>query len=556
MAPVCLSACRLACQFLNARLAVWLSMFLLLPLFTHCVDAIITYGRQILLHIRSSLETQSKDCPITHDRFHSTFSHLPVTCVRRLPCCIIYQRKRRRKRGNHGGIRVRIRREFSSTQSSRCSSTLLTGHNGLYLTRRSWDVRFVNHRPIVPDQNWTPDYCAPARLCVQSRGVNLQNLIPLKYVRQSQIQTVHCHVKMALVNARSVSNKTFILNDFFTSRGLDFLFLTETWTGADESSIFGELCPLNCSFISTPRCVRRGGGVTMVFRNQYKIQTIFAENFSTFKSQCVLIESPTTQLLCVLVYRPPKPDKDFIKEFSDFISHIITLYDHLLILGDFNIHVCCPGKPMVTEFTHVLDSFDCIQHVDKATHVLGHTLDLVMSYGFPIDNISIEDASFSDHKPIVFNVILSSLTYAAKNTSVYSCCINSLTANQFSDLYKTNDVSTAILAAAEQSSSPENFIYLFNSSSSAILDSVAPFKYKSPKCKSQPWLDDTTRSFRQICRKAERRWKKYHLTVSFEIFKNSLVNFQKAARKARAKFFSDIISKYSHTLKILFSTIN
>ncbi len=196
MAPVCLSACRLACQFLNARLAVWLSTFLLLPLFTHRVDAIITYGRQILLHIRSSLETQSKDCPITHDRFHSTFSHLPVTCVRRLPCCIIYQRKRRRKRGN----RVRIRREFSSTQSSRCSSTLLTGHNGLYLTRRSWDVRFVNHRPIVPDQSWTPDYCAPARLRVQSRGVNLQNLIPLKYVRQSQKQTVHSHVKMAQVN--------------------------------------------------------------------------------------------------------------------------------------------------------------------------------------------------------------------------------------------------------------------------------------------------------------------------------------------------------------------
>ncbi len=147
MAPVCLSACRLACQFLNARLAVWLSMFLLLPLFTNCVDAIITYDRQILLHIRSLLETQSKDCPITHDRFHSTFSHLPVTCVRRLPCCIIYQRKRRRKRGNRGGIHVRIRREFSSTQSFRCSSTLLTGHNGLYLTRRSWDVRYVNHRP-------------------------------------------------------------------------------------------------------------------------------------------------------------------------------------------------------------------------------------------------------------------------------------------------------------------------------------------------------------------------------------------------------------------------
>lgn len=127
------------------------------------------------------------------------------------------------------------------------------------------------------------------------------------------------------------------------------------------------------------------------------------------------------------------------------------------------------------------------------------------------------------------------MIHAAKNTGVYSRSINSHTANHFSGMYKTNFVSTAISTAAEQSSSPENFISLFNSSCSAILDSIAPLK-QIPKFKSQPWLDDTTRSLRQICRKAERRWKKDHLTVSFEIFRNSLVNFQKAARKARAKF--------------------
>ncbi len=86
---------------------------------------------------------------------------------------------------------------------------------------------------------------------------------------------------MALVNARSVSN------NFFTSRELDFLFLT--WTGAGESSIFGELCPLNCGFISTPRCVGKGGGVAMVFRNWFQSRTVSVGNFSTFESQCVLI---------------------------------------------------------------------------------------------------------------------------------------------------------------------------------------------------------------------------------------------------------------------------
>lgn len=61
---------------------------------------------------------------------------------------------------------------------------------------------------------------------------------------------------------------------------------------------------------------------------------------------------------------------------------------------------------MVNEFIYALDSFDFIQHKEKATYVVGHTFNLSMSYGFSIDNINTEDACFSDHKPIVFNVIL------------------------------------------------------------------------------------------------------------------------------------------------------
>lgn len=37
-------------------------------------------------------------------------------------------------------------------------------------------------------------------------------------------------LRMALLNMRSVVNKTFILHDFFISQELDFMFMTETWT--------------------------------------------------------------------------------------------------------------------------------------------------------------------------------------------------------------------------------------------------------------------------------------------------------------------------------------
>lgn len=206
---------------------------------------------------------------------------------------------------------------------------------------------------------------------------------------------------------------------------------------------------------------------------------------------------------------------------------------------------------MVAEFIHVLDYFGFIQNVDKATHVLGHTLDL-MSYGFPLIT-NIEDACFSDHKPIVFNVNLSSFLnrLLLKATGFYSHCISSLTANQFSDMYHSNEVSTAISDAAEHSSNPDDLISLFNFSCSDILDSIAPLKYKCPKFKSQPWLDDSTRSLR-VFKKQSGNGKKDHLVVSVDIFKESLENFQKAAKIARAKNFSDIINKHSHTPKVFF----
>lgn len=44
---------------------------------------------------------------------------------------------------------------------------------------------------------------------------------------------------------------------------------------------------------------------------------------------------------------------------------------------------------MPIDLIHVLDSF---QHINDATYVQRHTLDLIMSYGISADNIKIQDA--------------------------------------------------------------------------------------------------------------------------------------------------------------------
>ncbi len=41
-------------------------------------------------------------------------------------------------------------------------------------------------------------------------------------------------------------------------------------------------------------------------------------------------------------------NKDFIDEFTEILSVTVPTCDNFLILGDFNIHVCCPSKPLAS----------------------------------------------------------------------------------------------------------------------------------------------------------------------------------------------------------------
>lgn len=100
-----------------------------------------------------------------------------------------------------------------------------------------------------------------------------------------------------------------------------------------------------------------------------------------------------------MVYRPPKFNKDFVQDFADFVSGVTLKYDHFLIVGDFNIHVCCENRPLVKDFMNVIDSFNLMQSVQEPTHEKGHILDLVLSYGLDIQITEIGHTLLSDHSP-------------------------------------------------------------------------------------------------------------------------------------------------------------
>ncbi len=122
---------------------------------------------------------------------------------------------------------------------------------------------------------WSSYRCSCIGSNDKSRGINFGNITLLKHAplssRRSACTTT---AKMALVNARSISNKSFILNDFFTSHSLDFLFITETWLKHGDLMPLVEIAPLDCAFFSSPRASGHGGGVATIFRSCFKCKTV------------------------------------------------------------------------------------------------------------------------------------------------------------------------------------------------------------------------------------------------------------------------------------------
>ncbi len=46
-------------------------------------------------------------------------------------------------------------------------------------------------------------------------------------------------------------------------------------------------------------------------------------------------------LLIAVIYRLPKFNTNILTEFAEFLGDVTPKYDKLLVLGDFNVHVCC-----------------------------------------------------------------------------------------------------------------------------------------------------------------------------------------------------------------------
>uniref|UniRef100_A0A672G1H3 Reverse transcriptase domain-containing protein n=1 Tax=Salarias fasciatus TaxID=181472 RepID=A0A672G1H3_SALFA len=353
-------------------------------------------------------------------------------------------------------------------------------------------------------------------------------------------------IHLGLLNACSIGNKSFSLNDLISRENMDIMCITETWQKEEEFIHLNELCPTGFAVHGKPRPHRGGGGLAFVHKEDYICKVIPSQDYSSFESQMVKVGT-LHPLYCVVVYRPPGSAAAFLKDFSDFLSSIIKL-EPVLILGDFNLHVDSTSSPYAMEFLSLTEAFNLVQHVSLPTHRKGHILDLVFALGLDISNVSVIDVHMSDHCLVSCDLHFSLEPKLLKVRSQRRI-ITANTAERFSVLFDPPPFTNG--------SSVDDLIQCFDDHCVMVLDQVAPVKVNlSTQKKACPWINEHILSFKRLCRKTERLWKSTNLEVHRLHLRDLISSYNKMVENARSNYIRQLVAANKKNPKVLFDTIN
>ena len=177
--------------------------------------------------------------------------------------------------------------------------------------------------------------------------------------------------KLGFTNIRSLKNKYSSVHHFLCAKKVDIFGISETWLREDETTSFlSEVTPHGFNLFHKPRAGRRGGGVCFFVDKEIKTIDITPERtFNTFEQITLKVHLPRCSLNIACIYRPPGTDSIFLTEFSDYLSHLCSLREEFIIVGDINIDQ--NTHSLACRYNTVLEDFQLKQHVDFLTHIQG-----------------------------------------------------------------------------------------------------------------------------------------------------------------------------------------
>ena len=193
-------------------------------------------------------------------------------------------------------------------------------------------------------------------------------------------------LRFAVINARSLRNKTAVFVDHIIEQNIDVCAVTETWLKDKDTASIADICQSGYSFKSFPRPSNRmGGGTGVMFNSSLNVSLSRGRDMQSFEYSEWNFSIAHRSVKLIVVYHPPYsvahpilPGR-FFDEFSNYLETIVLSPEILLISGDFNFHLDDMANTNTMKFNEILETFGLKQHVSKPTHSLNHILDLLIT---------------------------------------------------------------------------------------------------------------------------------------------------------------------------------
>jgi len=244
-------------------------------------------------------------------------------------------------------------------------------------------------------------------------SLNSRSIINIPTIKE-QCPIVKKHLRICCLNARSIKNKTADFVCYAASTGADIFTCTETWLTERDMTKRAEITLPGFKLFDQPRLGRTGGGLALLMKNEIDARKIDGGERRSFEFFEWILRYGSNSLRIVTIYRKPYSQAHpvttsvFFDEFTTYLESIIMSTEPLLITGDFNIHVDTPDDADASRFIELLSSMGLEQHVDKSTHLSGHTLDLMITRCSDslLTAKPMTDYLFSDHITVVCDLML------------------------------------------------------------------------------------------------------------------------------------------------------
>ena len=241
----------------------------------------------------------------------------------------------------------------------------------------------------------------------------------------------------------------------------------------------------------------------------------------------------------------------FLEEFSVFLEKIMAeSTGHLLIPGDFNLHVDDPCNINANGFNEILESCNLKQHFTGATHTNGHTLDLVISKKDNplITEIKIFHPVISDHCAVHCNLHVQEPHFTKKK--VYYWKLRSLDIESICE-----DILTSPLLQ-DQAVELNVLVDQYDNILRSPLDLYAPLKWQTVTLRSSaPWYKLEVVVQKNIQRRLERKWRSTRLLCDREQYVHQCYVVNNLIESLKSTYYTDIINEHSSDKRILFKTV-